>query len=115
MDRVSVVCFFFFQAEDGIRDDLVTGVQTCALPIYWLDKEEVADLAVPQKGDGCYGPNVWHAPPFEKLSLGWYRSEKRRVGERGRSRGAPYHLKKKRKRTLRPRPQNENKTVETVS
>src|SRR5207244_7431880 len=28
-----VVFFFFFQAEDGIRDDLVTGVQTCALPI----------------------------------------------------------------------------------
>src|SRR2546425_4751384 len=27
------VCFFFFQAEDGIRDKLVTGVQTCALPI----------------------------------------------------------------------------------
>ena len=26
-------CFFFFQAEDGIRDCLVTGVQTCALPI----------------------------------------------------------------------------------
>src|SRR3990170_7395685 len=26
--------FFFFQAEDGIRDDLVTGVQTCALPIW---------------------------------------------------------------------------------
>src|SRR5258708_24710305 len=29
--------FFFFQAEDGIRDDLVTGVQTCALPISRLD------------------------------------------------------------------------------
>src|SRR5258708_31488346 len=28
-----VFIFFFFQAEDGIRDDLVTGVQTCALPI----------------------------------------------------------------------------------
>src|SRR5207244_7258488 len=28
-----IVFFFFFQAEDGIRDDLVTGVQTCALPI----------------------------------------------------------------------------------
>jgi len=29
-------CFvFFFQAEDGIRDLIVTGVQTCALPIYW--------------------------------------------------------------------------------
>ena len=27
-------CGFFFQAEDGIRDRLVTGVQTCALPIY---------------------------------------------------------------------------------
>ena len=26
--------FFFFQAEDGIRDYKVTGVQTCALPIY---------------------------------------------------------------------------------
>src|SRR2546429_2150395 len=29
----SHVCFFFFQAEDGIRDVAVTGVQTCALPI----------------------------------------------------------------------------------
>src|SRR5207247_8076074 len=28
------VCYFFFQAEDGIRDPLVTGVQTCALPIF---------------------------------------------------------------------------------
>src|SRR5438034_1579740 len=28
--------FFFFQAEDGIRDHCVTGVQTCALPIYRL-------------------------------------------------------------------------------
>src|SRR5256885_13049645 len=27
------ICFFFFQAEDGIRDYKVTGVQTCALPI----------------------------------------------------------------------------------
>src|SRR5207245_6800234 len=27
------LCFFFFQAEDGIRDATVTGVQTCALPI----------------------------------------------------------------------------------
>src|SRR2546422_5195519 len=30
------VFFFFFQAEDGIRDVAVTGVQTCALPIYSL-------------------------------------------------------------------------------
>src|SRR5438105_15731204 len=30
--------FFFFQAEDGIRDPLVTGVQTCALPILYVDE-----------------------------------------------------------------------------
>src|SRR5438132_3464352 len=30
---VFLVLFFFFQAEDGIRDHCVTGVQTCALPI----------------------------------------------------------------------------------
>src|SRR5687767_12043254 len=39
---ISCVCFsvFFFQAEDGIRDKLVTGVQTCALPIsgYAIDR-----------------------------------------------------------------------------
>src|SRR5215207_11429945 len=29
----TIIFFFFFQAEDGIRDPLVTGVQTCALPI----------------------------------------------------------------------------------
>src|SRR2546422_6297231 len=32
--------FFFFQAEDGIRDVAVTGVQTCALPIYRLQLGE---------------------------------------------------------------------------
>src|SRR5256886_3123958 len=32
--RVQRVDFFFFQAEDGIRDLTVTGVQTCALPIF---------------------------------------------------------------------------------
>src|SRR5215210_9578428 len=30
-----LLIFFFFQAEDGIRDTSVTGVQTCALPIYF--------------------------------------------------------------------------------
>ena len=39
-------CFFFFQAEDGIRDRDVTGVQTCALPIYLQcsDQENVGFL-----------------------------------------------------------------------
>src|ERR1017187_9805557 len=30
---ILIIYFFFFQAEDGIRDTSVTGVQTCALPI----------------------------------------------------------------------------------
>src|SRR5258708_14338847 len=38
-------CFFFFQAEDGIRDDLVTGVQTCALPISQRSKSAMRDSA----------------------------------------------------------------------
>src|SRR5690606_37026670 len=32
-------CFFFFQAEDGIRDFHVTGVQTCALPIFFIKRK----------------------------------------------------------------------------
>src|SRR5258707_2933075 len=32
-----ITLFFFFQAEDGIRDIGVTGVQTCALPISWIE------------------------------------------------------------------------------
>src|SRR4029079_1563775 len=39
------VSFFFFQAEDGIRNKLVTGVQTCALPIYDRDRNAAANLA----------------------------------------------------------------------
>src|SRR2546423_9073111 len=34
-----LITFFFFQAEDGIRDKLVTGVQTCALPICFSSGE----------------------------------------------------------------------------
>src|SRR6266498_851300 len=41
-----MVFFFFFQAEDGIRDADVTGVQTCALPIFGRDRElrQIKDL-----------------------------------------------------------------------
>src|SRR3989441_9290955 len=42
MQMTSSFFFFFFQAEDGIRDKLVTGVQTCALPI--SGDRPVADL-----------------------------------------------------------------------
>src|SRR5258708_24392994 len=43
--------FFFFQAEDGIRDDLVTGVQTCALPIFKKTGKPVAGFAIEGHGD----------------------------------------------------------------
>jgi hypothetical protein len=45
---------------------------------YWLNGEEIVELAVPQKGDGCIqgaGANNWRAPPFTKLSLGWYNAQ----------------------------------------
>src|SRR5438034_11146561 len=37
LNLVRLFFFFFFQAEDGIRDHCVTGVQTCALPIFDVD------------------------------------------------------------------------------
>src|SRR2546421_1678839 len=39
----SFVVFFFFQAEDGIRDLIVTGVQTCALPISCRERQSCWD------------------------------------------------------------------------
>src|SRR3989440_520056 len=43
---------FFFQAEDGIRDLIVTGVQTCALPIWWGSYlAEVAEVEVSKAGE----------------------------------------------------------------
>src|SRR5205809_2968669 len=48
----SFFCFFFFQAEDGIRDVAVTGVQTCALPIFTNIGTLFAFILV------CFGVNV---------------------------------------------------------
>src|SRR5262249_57037349 len=98
---VAVVCvrcvrvFFFFQAEDGIRDWSVTGVQTCALPI--LDRfvagvaagDEAVHLARDRGQDG--------ERRVAALGLLEHRSEERRVGKECRSRGSPYHYKKKRR------------------
>src|SRR5260221_4924196 len=41
----ALCCIFFFQAEDGIRYHCVTGVQTCALPISWVESVETAKFA----------------------------------------------------------------------
>src|SRR5258708_39062854 len=48
--------FFFFQAEDGIRDDLVTGVQTCALPI--SDAKEPVALSDMAQRLACVRSNM---------------------------------------------------------
>src|SRR2546430_9465047 len=48
---MSRVCFFFFQAEDGIRDLTVTGVQTCALPISLIHR--VRRIRKDTKHDGA--------------------------------------------------------------
>src|SRR5256885_8022016 len=44
--NVVLVFFFFFQAEDGIRDYKVTGVQTCALPILEVEAADAVEEAL---------------------------------------------------------------------
>src|SRR5215208_8102304 len=74
-------CFFFFQAEDGIRDGHVTGVQTCALPISptW---------------SGACSSATRSRPSIRVESASSSRSEERRVGKECRSRWSPDHSKK---------------------
>src|SRR2546427_7883114 len=63
------IAFFFFQAEDGIRDLTVTGVQTCALPIW-----PRAALAGAEKGSAglCAGPpgRRWRGRPGRPAAAG---------------------------------------------
>src|SRR3989441_1639850 len=57
-----LLVFFFFQAEDGIRDKLVTGVQTCALPIYPDRPVLPVASAAPFGGAACRGCDGGLAP-----------------------------------------------------
>src|SRR2546430_8115532 len=57
-----VSCVFFFQAEDGIRDLTVTGVQTCALPISGRAAWQRAGWAHPRSGRRGPGRAAWRAP-----------------------------------------------------
>src|SRR5256885_6991263 len=50
LNRLSTDRFFFFQAEDGIRDYKVTGVQTCALPILIGASERDGDVLIVPAG-----------------------------------------------------------------
>src|SRR5207244_9147401 len=58
---------FFFQAEDGIRDDLVTGVQTCALPILREERRALVELAGPDLADRAGDPLVGSRAPLGEL------------------------------------------------
>src|SRR3989441_13352580 len=109
--------FFFFQAEDGIRDKLVTGVQTCALPIFdpgdqaggareRRDRARLeaggrgrvscgAPLLSPREGPACRpGLLPRHSPRQE-------RSEERRVGKSVDLGGRRIIKKKKKKQVGR--------------
>src|SRR2546422_7151171 len=83
--NISPMCshLFFFQAEDGIRDVAVTGVQTCALPIYVALEVLRAVLAGEMDAALC---DALVAGEPDVL-----RSEERRVGKECRSRWSPYH------------------------
>src|SRR2546430_8169023 len=54
LELVYGIFFFFFQAEDGIRDLTVTGVQTCALPICTGDRRRITEMDIPRP--------AWFAP-----------------------------------------------------
>src|SRR3712207_8714763 len=91
--------FFFFQAEDGIRDIGVTGVQTCALPIFC--RELIIDLSRCQhdRHPRVTSTSLAGSTPLRAADVegSWdqysvaSRSEERRVGKECRSRWSPYH------------------------
>src|SRR3712207_7988119 len=92
--------FFFFQAEDGIRDIGVTGVQTCALPIC-ARRETFEETGLDTEPELVWWARVepWRTPDDPELYAGvgflarysGGRSEERRVGKECRSRWSPYH------------------------
>src|SRR5438046_9892881 len=86
--------FFFFQAEDGIRDWSVTGVQTCALPIYPFGGYSLCPTvprttALSTPASPSRWPRAHNSAPN--------RSEERRVGKECRARWSGYDEKNKRK------------------
>src|SRR3712207_7204492 len=94
--------FFFFQAEDGIRDIGVTGVQTCALPIcstygereYQMPSRFLSEIPEWLKAGTVLGASArrdgWGGASRKREHEG-VRSEERRVGKECRSRWSPYH------------------------
>src|SRR5438094_6719935 len=82
--------FFFFQAEDGIRDRTVTGVQTCALPILARVRSAVGAASVSRTDRASYASHAAAAPSASRshCDRASRRSEERRVGKEWRARRA---------------------------
>src|SRR5438046_6785374 len=103
LDGVWVFFFFFFQAEDGIRDWSVTGVQTCALPISSSPEDVrpviIARLIIRHAGAdsrlaATRAPRLSAVPRAAAMRTATSgvrstRSEERRVGKGCRGRGSP--------------------------
>src|SRR5262249_59740436 len=105
--------FFFFQAEDGIRDWSVTGVQTCALPICSAEmparqsSDNIGAERVSTFQEGRLGNSVSGGRRYintedmeiteQHFGAGRPRSEERRVGKEWRSRWGGMREKKKRR------------------
>src|SRR5262249_57097124 len=102
------VLMFFFQAEDGIRDWSVTGVQTCALPISNGTTSsqprpaaavKVAPVhhlaALPKRGVLVSGTSLAGVRLGDTMAAVRSRSEERRVGKEWRSGGAPAREQRK--------------------
>src|SRR5258708_32076260 len=86
------ISFFFFQAEDGIRDDLVTGVQTCALPISPFQRPADKSSGITRENNSWYcAVDIISRIKIRFLFIHQKRSEERRVGKECRSRWSPYH------------------------
>src|SRR5256885_5239815 len=72
------VIFFFFQAEDGIRDYKVTGVQTCALPISARARERVGGIAGAARRVARRRRHLWRRRTYRRDSS--RRRRRRRAG-----------------------------------
>src|SRR5690606_40105419 len=100
LSHAVLLFFFFFQAEDGIRDFHVTGVQTCALPISrWLRPGGRGRTAWPNPTAHASSPSRWCTGPPARTSgarrrtsgIRPRRSEERRVGKEGKCRRRREH------------------------
>src|SRR2546430_16250527 len=100
--------FFFFQAEDGIRDLTVTGVQTCALPISAAgsagDTPGTSNLP-PSRSPPASAGSIFGSPRTSRRGAGTVLLEERQIGRaacRGRVEisGVAGSFKKKKKKTI---------------